>query len=128
MAIDRSGDGGISGFHSAEYSLTEIHEGTGEATKKMSASESLENRQIEITCPKCLGKGDFWEMAIPEASYKLGLSDYGLFSENTICSYTGCPLCGGSGISYKEWYIKEKGISTENLPPLIRGSGRIVIG
>jgi len=127
--VDRNSEGRISGFRSAKFELQLIHPGTKQATRTIKKSSArLESAVIEIPCPKCLGKGDFFDMAIPEESFKSGLTGYALFSENRVCSHSGCPLCGGSGISYEEWYIKEKGISTQGLAPLIKGRGRLAIG
>jgi len=128
IEFDRCQEGGISSFRTAKYSLTLIHPGTKEPTNTVCAIEYLDYKKKEINCPKCLGKGVFISMAIPEAAYNSGLSGYALYSENTICSHTGCNLCGGSGKSFEEWYLKEKSISTEIVTPLIQGRGRVVIG
>lgn len=128
IAIDRRGDGCVSGIGIVEYSLTLIHPGTKEPTKSMNVREAPVIKRTEITCPKCLGIGQFNGMSIPEEDYKRGLSGYALYSENKVCSHTGCPLCGGSGTSYEDWFIKEKGISAQSFSPIVLGSGRVVIG
>jgi hypothetical protein len=109
LAIDRRGDGCVSGTGMVEYSLTLIQPGTKEPTKNMTAREAPVIKRTEITCPKCLGEGQFNSMSIPEASRKQGLTGYALYSENKVCSHTGCPMCGGSGSSYEDWFIEEKG-------------------
>lgn len=108
LAIDRRGDGCVSGIGVVEYSLTLIHPGTKESTKNINVRETPVIKRTEITCPKCLGQGQFNGMSIPEEEHKRGLSGYALYSENKVCSHTGCPMCGGSGMSYEDWFIKEK--------------------
>lgn len=124
----RNEDDCVLRFRTAEYFLTLIHPGTKKPTKSVNVTELFASIRSEITCPKCLGKGDFYSMSIPESSYKSGLSGYALYSENTICCHTGCALCGGSGMSYEEWYVKEKAIDIKTIDPLVRGAGRVVIG
>jgi hypothetical protein len=115
-------------FHTAEYSLTLIHPGTEKPTKTAYIKVPLKVRQQTINCPKCLGRGKFSDWAIPKAAYKSGLTGYALFSENTVCGHVGCRLCGGSGTSYEEWYLKEEQIDQANITPVVMGSGRVRIG
>lgn len=127
VELNKNEDGCVLSFRTAEYLLTLIHPGTKKPTNSVSATESFSSIRNEITCPKCLGKGHFYSMSIPESAYKSGLSGYALYSENTICCHTGCSLCGGNGMSYEEWYIKEKAIDIKTIAPLVQGTGRVVI-
>ncbi|GMG93771.1 hypothetical protein Cmtc_49910 [Cupriavidus sp. TKC] len=128
LGIKRNQDGGISGLGTLEYTLTLIHPGTKEPTRNLATRDILAIKRTEINCPKCLGKGQYASMSIPKEAYARGLTGYALYSENTVCSHTGCSLCGGSGTSYEEWYVKETCMSTAPQRPFVRGSGRIVIG
>lgn len=128
ITLDRRGDGCVSGVGVINYSLALIHPGTKEPTKIMNAREVPVIKRTEVTCPKCLGKGQFNSMSIPEEAFKRGLSGYALYSENKVCCHTGCPMCGGSGTAFEDWFIKEKGISAQNLSPILLGTGRVVIG
>lgn len=128
LGIKRNKDGVISRLGAFEYSLTLIHPGTKEPTRNLTASGTFSDNSSEINCPKCLGKGEYVGMSIPKEAYDSGLTGYALYSENTVCSHTGCSLCGGSGTSYEEWYVKETCMSTAPQTPLVPGSGRIVIG
>lgn len=129
ITLDRCGDGCISGLGFADYSLTLIHPGTEEPTKITNIREvPVIIHPIEVTCPKCLGKGQFVDMSIPEECFNSGLSDYELYSSNKVNSHNGCPMCGGNGTEYEEWFIKEKGISNENFSPVVPGTGRVIIG
>ena len=127
VEFNRNEDGSLLSLGKAEYLLTLTHPATKKPTHSLSATESFSCIRNEINCPKCLGRGHFYGIAIPDSAYRSGLSGYALYSENTICCYTGCSLCGGSGMSYKEWYVKEKAIDTKTITPLVPGTGRVVI-
>lgn len=128
LTIDRRGDGCISGIGAVDYALMHIHPGTKEPTKGINAREDPVIKRTEISCPKCLGTGQFSSMSIPEEDQTRGLAGYALYSENKVSGHTGCPMCGGSGRSYEDWFMKEKGISTHNSGPMVPGTGRVVIG
>lgn len=117
----------ILSLQKSTYLLTLIHPGTKTPTICQSATERFRSVRSEVTCPKCLGKGHFYSMSIPKSAYESGLSGYALYTENTICCYTGCPLCGGHGMSYENWYIREENIDTKKIAPLVCGTGRVVI-